>query len=217
MLGHIAIAAMGGCFSQNPDTGAAEATYFPAEYVEFSGANIRMLVQRSANTTDFALGFTATRFWVRGQTLAKAASGYPSLGILGTNIFSASYERCWATLMFDFRGYATHASGEGGTVLDTSQTPSQIWTFQKAAGTNASEANSSSKNSILETVYTAALRSSPFVFSLGFDTKMPAFRYWGDFIRNEFYGVHWRRLPMRGVENGGVALYEADSKQFIEY
>lgn len=218
MLGHIAIAAMGGCFSQNPDTGAAEATYFPAEYVELHGSDMRKIVERPANTTDFAHGFTDSRFWVRGQSLETRTAGYPMLGLLGTGVFSPDYDRSWAALMWSPNNIVEYATSGQSEAVDSKQNPSQIWTFKKDAGANVSTAYSSTKNSTRETIYTAAaLRSSTFSFALGFDSRVPSYRYWGDIIRNEFYDVHWRRIPMRSVENGGMALYEADAKQFIEY
>lgn len=217
MLGRIAIAAMGGCFSQNPDTGAAEATYFPAESVLLTG-NIRYgnEFSRPAGATDFFLGFTQTRFWTKQQRVQHGNIGLVSWAVLGTQ-GTKSGERCWCCLFSRSIG-VTYYSNEFFKLLSEKVDPTFIFTYSKQAGSNTSVAESDAVYFDMETTEkTSALANIAFDFLIGSPYAEGQTRFWGDCCQNEPYGVSWQRLPMQSAETGAAALFEIEGKQLFEY
>lgn len=215
MLGHIAIAAMGGCFSQDPDTGAAEATYFPAESVIIN-ADISKSSSREAGTTDFLHGFTETEIWTKAQALSYTMTGFPSFARLGT-VSSSVSPRAWFMTAVTIAG-VVHYANEVSTNVSKRLNPTLVFTTQKQAGENVSWlladgiAHSATTNDNEE-----ARAVAEWFFQTGTDNRITSVRFWGDYLHSDYYGVRWRRLPMQCVERNSVALYEADNKQLVEY
>lgn len=220
MLGHIAIAAMGGCFSQNPDTGAAEATYFPAESVVIQGV-FQHKVSRPAGTTDFTQGFTNTRFWTKQQALSSGGlASYPPFIALGT-VATGYGARTWCQCGMgpnSGKDAVLHIVNERILALSTAGIPTNEWICTKNTGSDESrmtDGNIDSRRTSSQ--YSASLEGADFVFLTGPQRMECITRFWGDLMSNEYYGIHFRRIPMQCVENESVALYEADGKQLVEY
>lgn len=213
MLGHIAIAAMGGCFSQNPDTGAAEATYFPAESVTLKAA-LAKSVTRVAGTTDFQLGVTDTRFFTKGQAISWEASAYPPFAALGA--LQGGYPRTMMLLGVQPRSIV-HQINETPTVLTAKINPSDTWICRKANGENYSEMANGGIFSRLSISKTRTFDSSNISFRTFSTGSSYITVFCGDLMSNEHYAIHWRRLPMKGAETQGIGIFEVHEKQFIEY
>lgn len=221
MLGHIAITAMGGCFSQNPDTGAAEATYFPAESVVLSG-NCQFKLSRPANTTDFNRGFTQTAFWTKVQRFGEIRpSSWPNFFTLGTDRYvSGGAPRCWTMCCCapNAGGHVSLYENETEKILSLTVNPTKIWTCTKEAGSNVSKMTDGLITGTATTVKVEdALKNRDFHFMSGPTERTSEIRFFGDYMSNKPYNLHFRRLPMQCAENNAVALYEVDSQQFIEY
>lgn len=220
MLGHIAIAAMGGCFSQNPDTGAAEATYFPAESVVIQGA-FQYKVSRPSGTTDFTQGFTNTRFWTRQQALVtEGVASYPPFVYLGTGATGYG-TRTWCACCLGPNptpGVVLHITNERIFTVSAKVAPTDKWICTKSAGSDESFMTDGSIVSRRTTTkYSASLEGAAFDFATGAQRSGCITRFWGDLMNNDYYGIHFRRIPMQCVENESIALYEADGKQLVEY
>lgn len=220
MQGHIAIAAMGGCFSQNPDTGAAEATYFPAESVVVDGTIAKQVV-REAGSTDFDLGFTQTSFWAKCVVLYSNNASYPTLVMLGTSHYEPGNPRTWCFCGLyprTPRDTVVHNVDEISTTISDKTNPSDILICTKSAGTNVSVFSAGTKRSERTTTrYETSMRTSQFVYFGMTFREATSLRFYGDMMNNDTYDVHWRRFPMLSMENQSPAIYDADSKLFIEY
>lgn len=220
MLGHTAIAALGGCYSQNPDTGACEATYFPAEYIDISNGYMKRTA-RDAGTTTFEQGFTQTRFWTKQQRFSGTVLSYPAFILLGT-LYSGSGPRTWVQCGVGpgSNPGVQHIVGESVLTISPQWNPTLVWTCSKDSGSNTSVMTDGSITSRRTTTeYPVSMTSSAFYFQSG--TPSPAtatlVRFWGDLMSNEPYGIRFRRLPMRSAENEFSALYDADAQQLVEY
>lgn len=215
MLGRIAIAAMGGCFSQNPDTGAAETTYFPAECVQITG-NIQKTIARDAGTTDFVLGFTQTRVWTKQVFVVAAFASYPTFASLGTQSVSSG-ARTWFFCGLHADGRVLHIVQERYSYPSTKSNPTDVWVVSKEKGSDFSEMTDGIHYSSRETIEQPSLSSRPFLWVVGPSPAKSVTIFYGDLISNDGYGVHWRRIPMKDVEHGSVALFDVDGKQLVEY
>lgn len=214
MLGHIAIAAMGGCFSQNPDTGAAEATYFPAESITLQSA-AKMSVRREADTTDFTSGFTQTRFWTKTQFININPSIWPKFAMLGVDTPDSYKPRAWVGFMINSYGQVMHIANESYAYVSQVINPTKIWTCSKEAGTDTSLMTDGVTTSWRTTKDNPASRASySFVFYFGTEGVS---RFWGTTMQNEAYGIHARWQPMLCAETSAVAIFDADRKQLTEY
>lgn len=222
MLGRIAIAAMGGCFSQNPDTGAAEATYFPAESVVISRSFSRS-TSRTAGTTDFVKGFTLTRFWAKNQIITANYDAYPSLVSLGTRDFvSTTNQRTWCFMGFfpSAQGaQIVHMENETSRALSKKTNPSDILIAAKDSGTDSHSYAAGGTKSVLTTrVVEDSMKNRPFSFTTNMQYHQPfAIRFYGDMMQNGPYGIHWHRLPMRCVGTPAIATFDIAGKQLVEY
>lgn len=215
MLGHIAIAALGGCYSQNPDTGALEATYFPAQSIVIAGS-FRSSVSRAPGTTNFNQGFTATEYWIREQILNWDTTSYANFLTLGTSTYSSQYIRAWVQCGMEPPQYVSHFWNGSTTRLSTTINPTEIWTCSKEAGSDITvmtNGSTKSRQKILDKPQ--AITQSPFIFSSGSATRSA--RFWGDLMHNPIYHIYRRRLPMECAEHPAVALYDADAQQLVEY
>lgn len=215
MLGHIAIASMGGCFSQNPNTGAAEATYFPAESVIINTSIVKSST-REAGTTDFLHGFTETEIWIKAQALSYTMSGFPSFARLGT-VQAGEWARAWFMTSLNPAG-VVHYVNEGSTIVSKQLNPTIVFTTQKQTGEDVSRLRAADIDHTGTTEDSDVARaSSDWFFQTGTDSRITSCRFWGDFMRNDYYGVRWRRLPMQCAERNSIALYDTDGKQLVEY
>lgn len=219
MLGHIAIATMGGCFSQNPDTGAAEATYFPAESVLIQG-NFRHQKSREPGTTDFRLGFTQTYFWAKLQSINCLAYNWPALVALGTAGLAGGVR----TMAFCGIGIN---NGRPSVAIMTNDTyehlssvvnPTEIWICKKESGADTTTMTNGTITSTRVTVpHVKSLTEIAFAFIVGPANSTDITRFWGDRMSNEPYDIHWHRLPMQCTETPCIALYEVVGKELVEY
>lgn len=219
MLGHIAIAAMGGCYSQNPDTGAAEATYFPADSIVIRG-NFRRQQSREPGTTDFRFGFTQTCFWAKMQAIYCMPYNWPAFVALGTT-GQASGTR---TIAFcgvginDSKGSVAIMTNDTYEHLSDVTNPSDIWVCKKSSGSDASTMTDGTITSSRVTApYARSLAEVPFAFMVAPSNSDAITRFWGDWMSNEPYNIHWRRIPMQCAEAPGIALYEVFKKELVEY
>lgn len=221
MLGHIAIAAMGGCFSQNPDTGAAEATYFPAESISCATNIAKSVPSRAAGTTEFEKGFTQTRFWLRQSVPTNTGDyNYYTLGIIGTSQYGSV--RCCAFIAYAYTELQYFANYAGDS-FRTSST-GDPFTFYKNDGTNTHHLTNYpavhsplTTKSLTSVKNTDALANAPFNFRLGWGDSRFSVAFYGDFMRNDAYNIRWRRLPMLCAETRSAAIFDADGKELVEY
>lgn len=210
MLGHIAIAAMGGCFSQNPDTGAAEATYFPTEKVTIAGVASKRHGLGTGEAT-FDSFFTATRWWVKWKVAAYSFSDYNSLLSVRTYVGSAAYGCTIAThnqhlLVYSNSTAEYFVNGAEREYVSQKDKESSVIVVENE--------NKRFENSITSAVSFANVAPA---FSTGPAASPLVTQYWGDLLSNDAHNVHWRRLPMVCVEKVGTALFEVDGKELIEY
>lgn len=218
MLGRIAIAAMGGCFSQNPDTGAAEATYFPAESV-IMGENFSKRHTRPIGTTDFVLGFTQTRFWAKSQIITAKYGAYPVLVNMGTPNYVPSAPRVFAFMGGNPQLQIIHMANETSIVLSSKTNPTDILIAAKDSGTDShSFTVGGTKSEQTTRLYAQAMESRTFIFGTNESYQKPFFvRFYGDLMHNAAYSVHWHRMPMRCVGTTDIAIFDTVSGQLVEY
>lgn len=219
MLGHIAIAAMGGCFSQDPAAGAAEATYFPAESVVVKG-NIKYGYQfdRAGGTTDFINGFTNTRFWTKQKIINTPVINSLAFLVIGTSA-RTSGDRTMCAIVVGGSPVGVHLfTGTQNSRVDAEVNPTKVWCFSKEKGTDESFATSGELvGSIITTRQEGSLSREKFQFLSGLSDKNAITEFWGDLVQNDDYDVHFHRLPMLCAESKNIALYDTDAKRLVEY
>lgn len=217
MLGHISITALGGCYSQDPDTGKADATYFPAESV-ILGDNIRLTTTRDAGTTKFEEGFTQTRFWIREQALTWDNTTYEVFAHLGTHLPGSRYTMSAAEVGLEPPRSVYHYCDSSMHIISSTTNPTAILTCYKQEGSNTTVLLLGERTSSRTTTsHPEAMQYGRFMFLTGSGSATTSKRFWGDCMNNHPYTIRWRRLPMQCAERPAVALYNADAQQLVEY
>lgn len=213
MLGHIAIAALGGCFSQDPDTGAAEATYFPTESITLSKSFTKRKTFESGEVASFEDYFTSLRWWTKQNVSAWNIGGYSNT--LRVRATANVYYYSGLVLSYHYDNRLSVYVDNGDEHLGI--TPNTIVETGKDVGSNVFFVAAGNNMVEKRIAPRFAFSSASVVYEIGSNTSSMTTRFWGDFLRNDALNVRWRRVPMICVENDGVALYEADGKELIEY
>lgn len=97
MLGHIAIAALGGFYAQDPESGSVADTYVPASSIRMSGLHT-WTTDIDAQDAVFEHVFDDTQVYAKSEFLMPAAAvTYPRLVLIGTTKYRAELtnQRTW--------------------------------------------------------------------------------------------------------------------------
>lgn len=95
MLGHIAIAALGGYYAQDAESGAVIDTYVPSEFVRMTGLH-QWGTTIEPQHAIFERVFDDTQLYVKAEYLMPASVvTFPRTAVLGTSNWNASLHRTW--------------------------------------------------------------------------------------------------------------------------
>lgn len=210
MLGHIAIADLGGYYAQDEKTGALVDTYVPTSNVPVTAAHA-MAVSVPAEDAVFERLFDETYAYAKAEWFAAATSlAYPALVTIGTSS-TASGKRTWWYAGVSLRGSSRYFC------LDVNETV--YWFGAYAPGAGAFEAwternNREANMRVGDTTISAAPVEYPeslSTLSSTLSTSLsPKFNrnFYAATLVNAFYNAAWLWTPMRSLTSSATALFE---------
>lgn len=213
MLGHIAIAALGGYYAQDAESGAVIDTYVPSEFVRMEGSHSWGTTIEPQNAI-FERVFDDTQLYVKSEYLMPASVvTYPRTAVLGTPNWNASIPRTWwyggcykwepekrlsFSLIFNedeliIKDYAPSA---GAFV---------VWTKQGERRCNMAMEGVIVRGTVARYNSFAQQKSS---MRVGASHAYIDQNFYVASLQNEYYGVHYLVSPMVSPTTAATAVFE---------
>lgn len=217
MLGHIAIAALGGYYSQDEESGAVVDTYIPASCVQVKGPHS---IEREIPPSEavFEKIFDETYLYAKTEfTIPYASVQFPYIALLGCRRISAGTRTYWYAGGSTQGGrrfclYINETLRSGGT-YSASAGPIVVWT----------EPNNRTANMIVRGTHLtgaparySSIESLPSFLSTSLEDAAFVGNFYVAALRNPYYHTEWVWMPLRSCSSAATALFEHYNPTLME-
>lgn len=208
MLGHIAIASLGGYFAQD-STGKVIDTYHPARCVPMRGVHWYNFT-RAGGTSEYDKVFTETYAFSKVIFQMPLSSiTYPTILVVGTQVVGR-YPRSWVS-----GGVSSENSGqfeirheETCTALAPYEINRGELTAETHRGDPAMYLSRLGESIHIQPIQTQLLDTGTVIFRVGYNKSTFNVDFFADVIENDSYGYHWFRQAMKTTEGKRCATFE---------
>lgn len=208
MLGHIAIAAMGGYFAQDR-TGKVIDTYHPTRCVPMRGVHWHNFT-RTGGTSEYDKVFTETYAFSKVIFQMPISDiSYPTILLLGTQA-PGRYPRTWVS------GGASIENG-GQFEIRHEETCTALAPYEIAHGALVAETyrgdpclRLSRLGAVIQAqpILDKLFETAPVYFRVGYSKAVYHVDFFADVIENDSYDYHWFRQAMKTTDGKRCATFE---------
>lgn len=207
MLGHIAIAALGGFYAQDEESGAVLDTYIPAAHIHVSGAHT-WSKSISAKDAVFERLFDDTQIYTKLQFLMPSSViTYPTGAAIGTEQRSAG-PRTWWYGGCSVKNFCLFTN-ENANLLEPYSPTAGVMTVWTKCGQRSASITVGHTSALTTTVVSySSLRALPSVLRLGDAHTYTEQEFYIGCLTNDYYDVHYLVSPMQSLTRAQTALFE---------
>ena len=216
MLGHIAIASLGGYFAQER-TGKVIDTYHPARCVPLRGVHWHTF-SRAAGTSDYDKVFSNT--YAYSKVLFRMPTNnmtFPTILVLGTPNMSSAAARTWVSAgasvanggQYEIRHEETYTAlapyeiDYGELVAETYRGDPHLYLFRLGESLG------------IQPEHTRLFETGIVVFRVGYNKSTFFVDFYAESIENDDYHYHWFRQAMKSTNGESCALFEHFTKKAL--
>lgn len=211
MLGHIAIAALGGFYAQDPESGAVVDTYIPAARIRLTGVHTWT---KRVEPQDAILErvFDDTQAYTKWEyTMPSSAVTYPAALCIGNQKYDPTNPRTWW-----YAGAETsHTSPY--LCLYTNETIANVKLYKPYAGVLSAWTKRGERRAVMK--FGSSLVQDTVRLFNSFKEQVSLLRvgpnlaaieqeFYVASLVNEYYNTHFLVLPMRSFTSASTALFE---------
>lgn len=216
MLGHIAIASLGGYYAQD-NAGRVIDTYHPARCVPMRGVHWYNF-NRAAGTSDYDKVFSDTYAYSKVLfRMPTADMTFPTILVIGTQNMSSAAARTWVSAgvsvanggQYEIRHEETYTAlapyeiDYGELVAETYRGDPHLYLYRLGESLG------------IQPEHTRLFETGIVVFRVGYNKSTYNVDFFADVIENDSYGYHWFRQAMKTTDGKRCATFEHFTKKAL--